>query len=69
MKLSEQEARPRTKSEREAYVTGYASAIVDIQEKGVTAAKIWMREMALLDGLLTEEDLEKLDGRRESTSK
>jgi hypothetical protein len=40
---------PRTKSERDAYVHGYANAVLDVRERGMKYAHEWLREMFKLD--------------------
>jgi len=41
--------KPRTKSERRAYISGWMDAIVMIDNEGVDAARVWLREMAALE--------------------
>lgn len=36
---------PRTKSERQAYIEGWVDCILDVQERGLLAAKQWLRAM------------------------
>jgi hypothetical protein len=48
--------RPRSKSERMAYVQGFAEAISMIDKEGMPAAVDWLRQMAELDGLVPREN-------------
>lgn len=44
--------KPRTKTERAAYIAGYAAAIIDITDNGMDTAVTWLQEMAEMDGLV-----------------
>jgi hypothetical protein len=52
MNETDDQIKPRTKSERVAYVEGYAEAINIINKNGIAAAVDWLRSMAELDGLI-----------------
>lgn len=42
-------AQPRTKQERKAYIDGYANALSDVKESGITVAAQWVSEMVELE--------------------
>lgn len=52
--------KPRTKAERRAFITGFADAINLIDRKGLREARKWLRDMAINEGMITQEDA---DGR------
>ena len=47
--------KPRTKAERRAFIVGFADAINLIDRKGLRARK-WLRDMAITEGMITQED-------------
>jgi hypothetical protein len=49
---------PRTRKERQAYVSGWMDAIVMIDNEGLEAARLWLREMAQLELHLIQRDRE-----------
>jgi hypothetical protein len=47
---------PRTKTERAAFIQGFAEAITMSEKEGREAAIAWLREMAELDGLIPRDN-------------
>jgi len=58
MSKTDGQIEPRTKGERASYAQGYAQAIITIDQKGMAAAVDWLREMAELDRLMEQLDVE-----------
>ncbi len=48
--------KPRTKAERRAFIDGWTGAINLIDQKGIREARKWLREMAIAEGIITEEE-------------
>jgi hypothetical protein len=53
---------PRTTKERQAYVSGWMDAIVMIDNEGLEAARLWLREMAELELHMIERNRENPSG-------
>lgn len=50
--------KPRTDSERRAFVSGYAQAVIDCNDRGIKFASDEVALMAEMEGMVTHEEIE-----------